>query len=194
MAFLIKDLGVGYGVFVRQEAPVVLKDNMLINVGEAYVVVNIISGSLIQQDQDLQQHQADMENGNGAAQPAQLHVPVDLDIHMDDPSIKLKLKIFGGPSAGEIYYYKQEYSGKSIVIGRTPDCDIRINDKLLSKNQASIQFNPAQDSWILTDGFNNKASTNGTWLYLNENFEMHQGMIFKANQTIFHVDIQDQRM
>jgi len=27
-----------------------LKDNMLINVGEAYIVVNIISGSLMSQD------------------------------------------------------------------------------------------------------------------------------------------------
>ena len=63
-AFLIKDLGVGYGAFVRQEHPIVsifvpfnwlvflciqiLKDNMLINVGEAYIVVNILSGSLIE--------------------------------------------------------------------------------------------------------------------------------------------------
>ena len=42
MSYLIKDLGVGYGVFVRQENPISLKDNMLINVGEAYIVVNII--------------------------------------------------------------------------------------------------------------------------------------------------------
>ena len=46
--YLIKDLGIGYGVFVRQEHPIGLKDNMLINVGEAYIVVNIISGSLLQ--------------------------------------------------------------------------------------------------------------------------------------------------
>ena len=39
--YLIKDLGVGYGVFVRQEAPIVLKDNMLINMGESYIVTNI---------------------------------------------------------------------------------------------------------------------------------------------------------
>lgn len=154
---------------------------MLINVGEAYIVVNIISGSLMSQDQDLQAHQADAMSGHGSMNAQQLHIPADLDVNADDPSIKLKLKIFGGPSAGEIYYYKQEYTGKSIVIGRTPDCDIRINDKLLSKSQASIAFDPAHSSWILTDGFNNKPSTNGTWLYLNENFEMHTGMIFKAN-------------
>lgn len=111
----------------------------------------------------------------------------------DDPSIKLKLKIFGGPSAGEIYYYKQEYTGKAIIIGRTPDCDIKINDKLLSKSQANISFDAEQQAWVLTDGFNNKPSTNGTWLYLNENFEMKNGMIFKANQTIFNVEIKSGR-
>ena len=30
---------------------------MLINVGEAYIVVNILSGNLLAQDTDLQQHQ-----------------------------------------------------------------------------------------------------------------------------------------
>jgi predicted component of type VI protein secretion system len=77
------------------------------------------------------------------------------------------------------------------VIGRTPDCDIRINDKLLSKNQACITFLPDQTSWWLIDGFNNKKSTNGTWLYLNEDFKMHNGMIFKANQTIFSVELKE---
>ena len=60
-------------------------------------------------------------------------MPEDLDIHADEPSSKLKLKIFGGPSAGEIYFYKEE-AHRQITIGRTPDCNIRINDKLLSKN------------------------------------------------------------
>ena len=32
-----------------------LKDNMLVNVGEAYIVVNIVKGRLIDQDTDLQQ-------------------------------------------------------------------------------------------------------------------------------------------
>lgn len=44
----MRDLGVGYGVFVRQETCFVLKDNMLINMGDAYVVVNIFNGPLSQ--------------------------------------------------------------------------------------------------------------------------------------------------
>lgn len=82
-------------------------------------------------------------------------------------------------------YFKDE--GQEIIIGRTPNCDIRIDDKLLSKSQAHIKCNDGM--WTLNDGYNNKPSTNGTWLYLNEDFEMFDGMVFKANQTIFEVKL-----
>jgi len=81
---------------------VVLKDNMLINVGEAYIVVNLL--------------------------------PEGLDD--DDPHHTLRLKIFGGTNNGEVYEYnisEMEDGERTILLGRTPDCDIKINDKLLSK-------------------------------------------------------------
>ncbi len=54
MKYFIKDLGIGHGVFVKQEEPIViylkyviyklqdLKDNMIVNVGEAHIVVNVL--------------------------------------------------------------------------------------------------------------------------------------------------------
>ena len=55
--YFIKDLGIGFGVFKKmQNGSAILKDNHLINVGEAYIVVNILSGNLLAQDTDLQQH------------------------------------------------------------------------------------------------------------------------------------------
>lgn len=66
-----------------------------------------------------------------------------------------------------------------MIIGRTPNCDIRIEDKLLSKTQAQISYDG--ENWLITDGFNDKESTNGTWLYLNEDMEIQDGMIFKSN-------------
>ena len=98
----------------------------------------------------------------------------------------MKIKIFGGPSAGEVYFFRSSCP-EILVIGRTQDCDIKINDKLLSKNQAHIRYSADDDVWILTDGLQNKSSTNGTWLYLNEDHLMSSGMVFKANQTIFTV-------
>jgi hypothetical protein len=39
--YYIKDLGIGHGVFARLDGPIILKDNMILNVGEAHVVVNV---------------------------------------------------------------------------------------------------------------------------------------------------------
>ena len=112
--YYIKDLGIGFGVFKKMDTYglssgvtsgyVILRDNMLINLGEAYIVVNLLPEGI---DDD----------GSG------LH-------HT------LKLKIFGGANNGEIYQFninEMENGQRDIVMGRTPECDIKINDKLLSK-------------------------------------------------------------
>lgn len=43
LKYYIKDLGIGHGVFAKLDAPSILKDNMILNVGEAHIVVNIHS-------------------------------------------------------------------------------------------------------------------------------------------------------
>ena len=40
--YFIRDLGIGHGVFARLDSPTVLKDNMIVNVGEAHIVVNLL--------------------------------------------------------------------------------------------------------------------------------------------------------
>jgi hypothetical protein len=113
MGYYIKDLGIGFGVFRKMDTYglppstgsgyVILKDNMLVNVGEAYIVVNLL--------------------------------PEGID--EDGPHHTLKLKIFGGSNNGEIYEYHvndMQNGQRDIILGRTPDCDIKINDKLLSKS------------------------------------------------------------
>ena len=78
-----------------------LKDNMLINIGEAYIVVSL------HQDEDGQ-----------------------------IPSNKIRIKMFGGPNNGEIYEFNANdmiNGEKDILIGRTSECNVKINDKLLSK-------------------------------------------------------------
>lgn len=39
------------------------------------------------------------------------------------------------------------------MIGRSPNCDIRVDDELLSKMQASINFDMAAREWVLMDGY-----------------------------------------
>ena len=84
------------------EGPIILKDNMLLNVSEAYLVVNL-----------------------SPEKAAEEGKPYEI----------LKLKMFGGPNNGDIYEfnYDEMQADNDILIGRTQQCDVKINDKLLSK-------------------------------------------------------------
>jgi len=67
--YTIKDLGVGYGAYVKLSNPLILKDNMLLSMGESFFIVNLLP------------------EGN------------DID------EKKLRIKVFSGPSNGEILYF-----------------------------------------------------------------------------------------
>lgn len=150
--------GLGPELAAQIEMPptgcIILRDNMLINIGEAYIVVNLL--------------------------------PEGLDD--DGPHHTLRMKIFGGSNNGEIYDYTiddMDGGNREVMMGRTPDCDIRIIDKLLSKTQCHVRLmyfdNDTKYRWMLHDGCKGKPSTNGTWLYINEDMKIYDGMVFKAN-------------
>jgi hypothetical protein len=42
MFYKIKDLGIGYGAFVKLSRPLILRDNFLLNMGESYIVANLL--------------------------------------------------------------------------------------------------------------------------------------------------------
>ena len=73
---------------------------MLINMGEAYIVVNIFSGPL-SHDQDIMDSLDDHKQN-------MMHLPPDYEQNKDDDdgTSRLKIKIFGGHSAGEVYFFK----------------------------------------------------------------------------------------
>ncbi len=50
----------------------------------------------------------------------------------------------------------------TIQIGRKSDCDIFIDENLLSKYQCNVEFTQT-NGWILRDGKDKRPSTNGTW-------------------------------
>ena len=75
-----------------------------------------------------------------------------------------------------------------IKVGRHNNCEICIEDSTLSKYQAHITYLP-ESGWMLTDGYDKKQSTNGTWLYISEQFEIYDGLVFKAHQTLFKVEV-----
>ena len=74
-----------------------------------------------------------------------------------------------------------------LIIGRSQDCDVIIDDNMLSRFHCSIEFR--NDKWFIMDGYidnnNYKKSTNGTWIYAFDDALITIGMIFKANNNIF---------
>ena len=95
---------------------------------------------------------------------------------------KLILKFLEGPKAEEEFIFTQQ--DEQVIIGRMNDCRIKFEDTNLSRYQCNIKFQENR-GWLLKDGANNKSSTNGTWIYVEEEFEISDKMMFKAGKTLF---------
>lgn len=66
------------------------------------------------------------------------------------------------------------------------DCQIRFEDSSLSRYHCSLVYN---EHWQIVDGDGEKPSTNGTWLFANNFFEIYDGMQFKVGETLFKAQI-----
>ena len=126
----------GFGVFVQLSSPLILQDNHILNMGESFLIANLVGVS-----DALKDEQRRSESIEESAD----RVP------------KLRLKMFGGPCTGEVFYFTR---GDRLQLGRSQHCDVMIEDGLLSKKQCIIEAQ--ENNWILWDGDGVKPSTNGT--------------------------------
>ena len=144
-----------------------IKDNFLIGIGGNYIVIT------------LGQDQYDLLKENRTIEK------VKDDINEDEDKT-INLKIFSGNiKHGNFSFDKNKCK---ILIGRGSDCDIIIEDYMLSRFHCTIFFK--NDKWFICDGLienNNyiKNSTNGTWLYAFEDTIIYDNMIFKSNNNLF---------
>jgi pSer/pThr/pTyr-binding forkhead associated (FHA) protein len=116
---------------------------------------------------------------------------IDDDILLDEKNNNeksensLNLKIFSGNIKHGILTFSPKQS--PFIIGRSQDCDVIIDDNMLSRFHCSIEYR--DDKWYITDGYidnnNIKKSTNGTWIYAFEDTLIKDKMIFKANNNLF---------
>ena len=94
----------------------------------------------------------------------------------------LNVKIFSGDIKHGIVSFFPEKSPRS------SDCEILIDDNMLSRVHCTIEFK--NDKWYIIDGVINedgniKNSTNGTWIYALEDTPIYEGMIIKSNYNLF---------
>lgn len=103
---------------------------------------------------------------------------------------RLRLKVYGKYSGDVFYFNASDYLDNCINIGRHESCEVKLQGSLVSKVHCTIFFTP-EKGWVLCDGnvSNHLISTNGTWIYINENLEIYDSMIFKSGRIMFQVYI-----
>ena len=153
--YYIKDFNTGVGALMKIKK-CIMESNTLINIGSNYLVVYI--------------------NNN-----------------------TITIKIFNNNTIGDgnenrervgENYRVKEFQVKNnedtkITIGRSQKCNIVIEDMMLSKIQAYIEYNSKDNIFYLYDGNGEKESTNGTWVFILNPIKITNNFLFKAEHTLF---------
>ena len=178
MKYYVKDCGLSYGTFIKIQNELILKDNYVINIGDSYLDISIgIENKSFLKD----------NINNGSKYQRQIFSQSDSEYDNN-----LNLKII---SKDKIYDPVNFLPTKSkIKIGRASNCEIVIDDILLSRIHCTIEYKN-NIGWIIRDGYNNnknneesidiKASTNGTWLFAHEDTPIYEGMILRSDNNLF---------
>lgn len=163
MEYYLKDLGHGFGTFIKITDWSEIKNNFLLNIGDNYIVFTLG----LEEDMILNEHTSNNEN--------------------EEYNNLINLKIF----SGNIRHGKLSFNPKQspFIIGRSPDCDVIIDDSMLSRFHCTLKF--IDSKWYIIDGTIDKnknkvkPSTNGSWKYAFEETLITNGMTFKANHNLF---------
>jgi hypothetical protein len=162
LKYYLKDLGHGFGTFIKIINSIEIKNNFLLNIGENYIVFTIG----LEEDMILNEN---FSNKNS-----------------EDSENILNVKIFSSDIKHGILSFSPLKS--PITIGRSPNSDILIDDNMLSRIHCTVQF--INGKWFIQDGSINqngevRKSTNGTWIYAYEEVIIVDKMTFKANHNLF---------
>jgi hypothetical protein len=166
MGYLIKYLECGFGTFKKITEKTKLRDCYLINMGNSYIVCSFGVDELNLSETNI----------------------VDADKI-------LNIKVYSDFQNAELHFFNPQQF-KKIYIGRDASCNIIVDDTLLSRIHCTIEYKEGTgEGWYISDGraddelYEEKPSTNGTWLCLMEETPIKDGMIFKSNQNQFKCHI-----
>ena len=170
MKYYIKDLGLGYGTFKKIVKKAKIKDTYLINIGNSYIVCTF-----------------------GVDE----YYPEGKGNYVESGDKTLNIRVFSDIPQAEPYFFNPKQFNR-IYIGRDISCNIIVDDSLLSRVHCTIDYTD-EEGWVIYDGkidddeTKNKPSTNGTWLFLIEESEIKDGLIFKNNKNAFECHIVKQQ-
>ena len=166
--YYIKDLGRGFGTFIKIQEWTELKNNLLLNIGENYIVF-----SLGDDENDEKEKEEDINGKN---------------TFKNENNNCLNVKIFSTKTQN---IYSLSPDNCPVTIGRSSENNIVIDDDMLSRIHCTIDFD--KDKWYIQDGYarnglqeeETKKSTNGSWIYAYDEITIKDKMIFKANHNLF---------
>jgi hypothetical protein len=168
--YYIKDLGRGFGTFIKIQEWTELKNNLLLNIGENYIVFSL--GDDENEDKEKEKEE-DI---------------IDINKFNNENNNCLNVKIFSTKTQN---IYSLTPDNCPVTIGRSSENSIVIDDDMLSRIHCTIDFD--KDKWYIQDGFarnglqeeETKQSTNGSWIYAYDEIPIKDKMIFKANHNLF---------
>ena len=95
----------------------------------------------------------------------------------------LCLKAYSGNTTYEPKIFEQTLN-KEYTIGRNEKDDVVLQDKMLSRIHCIVFYD--EKGWFIKDGNQfGEPSTNGTWIFAYDEFEIYDDMIFKSNANLF---------
>lgn len=138
--YFIKDLCNGFGTFIKITTDILIKHNDLFNIGEDYIVFTLGADNEILMSENYSSRNEDMSH------------PV------------LNIKIFSNNINHEVLAFLPQK--KKITIGRSSECDVVIEDSMLSRVHCTVISKTG--AWYIMDGSiisanETRNSTNGTW-------------------------------
>ena len=160
--YYIKDLGRGFGTFIKIQEWTELKNNLLLNIGENYIVFSF------GEDDEEEENEKEM---------------------IDKNDNSLNIKIFSINTQQKLYKFLP--SDCPITIGRSTDNNISIDDDMLSRIHCTIDYNNDKwyiNDGYAKNGIQEeeiKKSTNNSWIYAYDEIPIKDKMIFKANHNLF---------
>ncbi len=169
--YYIKDLGKGFGTFIKIQEWTEIKNNLLLNIGENFIVFSLGDEENEEKEkEELNEDNNDIKNEN-----------VENDIC-------LNIKIFNMKNQ-KIFTLSPDNC--PATIGRNSDNSIVIDDDMLSRFHCTIDFD--KNKWYIQDGYAKnglqeeeiKKSTNGFWIYAYDEIKITDKMIFKSNHNLF---------
>ena len=169
--YYIKDLGKGFGTFIKIQEWTEIKNNLLLNIGENFIVFSLGEEENEEKEkEELNEDNNDIKNEN-----------VENDIC-------LNIKIFNMENQ-KIFTLSPDNC--PATIGRNSDNSIVIDDDMLSRFHCTIDFD--KNKWYIQDGYAKnglqeeeiKKSTNGSWIYAYDEIKITDKKIFKSNHNLF---------